>query len=42
MKNEKIKIGLGLGLGLGAVILATAYNDYIIRQYGKNIMKKEE
>ena len=36
MKNKKIKIGLG------ATILGLVYDVYMIRQYGKIIMKKEE
>ena len=38
MKNKKIKIGIGLG----ATILGLVYDVYMIRQYGKIIMKKEE
>ena len=38
MKKENLK----LGIGLGAVILSIVYDFYMIRQYGKNIMKKDE
>ena len=36
MKNENLK----MGIGLGAVILSIVYDFYMIKQYGKNIMKK--
>ena len=38
MKNKKLEIGIGFG----AVILALVYDAYMVKQYGKIIMKKEE